>query len=145
MQEVLYSAAQAAALAPRREVPSLILGSREHPADIYLPLWNRGQPAALDDTVILTMQQLTVRGAADTQGHALMVGEERKLMAHEEACSSVEVSFVPVVAKILGGWSERAVHTLKSLGASWDFAPFAKTFCLSIERERQYVDQAHPN
>ena len=45
-----------------------------------------------------------------------MVGEERKLMAHAEACNSVGVSFIPVVAETLGGWSERAVHTLKSLG-----------------------------
>ena len=156
LREVLYSAAQATALAPRKEVPSLIPGSRERPADIYLPHWNRGQPAALDVTVILTMQQLTVRGAADTQAHALMVGEERKLMAHEEACSSVVVSFIPVVADILGGWSERAVCTIKSLGhlvgqrlgiftSSHYFTPVPKTICLSMERERQYVDQAYPN
>ena len=57
----------------------------------------------LDITVISTMQQLTVRGAADTQGHALMVGEERKLAAHAAACSSVGVSFLPVATETLGG------------------------------------------
>ena len=116
LREVLYSGAQAAALAPRREVPSIIPGTRRRPADIYLLHWNRGQPAALHITIISTMQQLTARGAADTQGHALMVGEERKLMAHAEACSSDGVSFIPVVAETLGDWSERAVHTLRSLG-----------------------------
>ena len=59
---------------------------------------------------------IQVSGAADTQGHALMVGEERKLMVHAEACSSVGVSFIPVMAETLGGWSERTVHTLRSLG-----------------------------
>ena len=83
-------------------MPSLIPGSHGRPANIYPPHWNRGQPAALDVTVISTMQ-LTVRGATDTQGHALMVGDERKPMAHEEGCSSVGVSFIPVVAETLGG------------------------------------------
>ena len=38
-------------------------------------------------------------------------------MAHAEACSSVGVSFILVAAETFGeGWSERAVHTLRSLG-----------------------------
>ena len=97
-------------------MPSLLLGSRVRTANTYLPHWNQGQPAVLDVTVISTMQQLTVQGAADTPGHALMVGEERKLAAHAKACSSVGVSFLLVAAETLGGWSERAVHKLRSLG-----------------------------
>ena len=42
------------------------------------PFWQRGQPAALDVTVISTLQQCIVEGAAVTQGYALAVGEERK-------------------------------------------------------------------
>ena len=37
IQDALFSAAQAAALAPRKEVPSLIPGTRSCPADIFLP------------------------------------------------------------------------------------------------------------
>ena len=82
IRDALFSAAQSAALAPRKEVPALIPGNCSRPADIYLPNWRRGQPAALDVTVISALQQLTVEGAADTQGHALTVGRERKLAAH---------------------------------------------------------------
>ena len=42
------------------------------------------------------------------QGHALMVGEERKMAAHAAPCQAVGVSFIPLVVEILGGWSERA-------------------------------------
>ena len=80
--DALFSAAQTAALAPRKEVPSLIPGTSSRPANVYLPNWMRGQPAAIDVHVISTLQQLTLKEAAVTQGHALSVGEERKRAAH---------------------------------------------------------------
>ena len=84
-RDTLFSAAQSAALALRKEEPSSIPGSSSRPADIYLPNWRRGQPAALDATVISTLQQLTLAGAATTPGQALRVGEERKMVAHAGA------------------------------------------------------------
>ena len=116
IRDAHFSAAQPAALAPRREVPSLIPGSSSRPADIYLPIWDRGRPAALDVTVISTMQQQTQAGAANTPGHALRVGEERKMVAHADACRSVWVHLVPIVAETLGGWSEGGIDTITSIG-----------------------------
>lgn len=52
----MYSAAQSAALAPRREVPLLIAGSNRRLANVYLHLWNSGQPEALDVSITLTMK-----------------------------------------------------------------------------------------
>ena len=72
--DALFSAAQSAALAPRKEVPSLIPNTRSRPADIFLPSWKRGCPAALDVSVISTLQQLTMEGAATVQGHACPEG-----------------------------------------------------------------------
>ena len=37
LRDAVFSAAQSAALAPRREAPSLVPGSQSRPADIYLP------------------------------------------------------------------------------------------------------------
>ena len=56
VRDVLFAAAQTAALAPRKEVPSLIPNSFSRPADIFLPTWERGRPAALDVTIISPMQ-----------------------------------------------------------------------------------------
>ena len=50
--DALFSAAQTAVLAPWNEVLPLIHGTRSRPADIFLPIWQRGQPAALDVIVI---------------------------------------------------------------------------------------------
>ena len=51
IRDALFSVAQSPALAPRKEAPLLIPSSSSCPADIYLPIWKRGQPAALDVTV----------------------------------------------------------------------------------------------
>ena len=112
----LFSAAQLAALAPRKEAPSLIPGSNSHPADVYLLNWVRGQPAAFDVTVMSTLQQQTLSGAASVQGHALQVGEDRKMAAHADACQAVGVVFVPLVMETLGGWCDEAIRTICRIG-----------------------------
>ena len=112
IRDAVFSAAQSAALAPRKEVPSLIPGTFSRPADIFLPNWQRGQPAALDVTVISTLQQSTLLGAASTQGHALVVGAERKLAAHAVACRAAGIAFVPLVIESLGGWSNEVADIM---------------------------------
>jgi len=71
IRDVVYSAAQSAALCPQKEVPSLIAGSRSRPADIYLPNLEGGQPAAMDVTVISPLQRLTLSSASSVAGHAM--------------------------------------------------------------------------
>ena len=116
IRDAVFSAAQSAALAPRREVPSLIPGTQSRPADIYLPCWKRGRPAALDITVISTLQQSTVRGAAENQGHALLVAEERKFASHGAACQAIGICFIPLAIESLGGMSDMTADTISSIG-----------------------------
>ena len=52
LRDAVFSAAQTATLAPRKKVLSLIPGSQNRPADVFLPCWKGGRPAALDITVI---------------------------------------------------------------------------------------------
>ncbi len=94
----------------------MIPSSSSRLAGVYLPNWKRGQPAALDVTVISTMQQLTLSGASTTSGHALRVGEERKMAAHAGACRATGVIFIPLVVKSLGGWSQEATRTIVRIG-----------------------------
>ena len=116
IRDAIFSAAQTAALAPRKELPSLVPCSQSRPADIFLPNWERGRAAALDVSVISTLQRLTLSGAASVQGHALRVGEERKMALHAASCRAVGVSFVPLLVESLGGWSDLAAKTLSSIG-----------------------------
>ena len=116
VRDALFSAAQTAGLAPRKEVPSLIPGTRSRPADIFLPIWQRGQPAALHMTVISNLQQSTLEGAAVTQGYVLAVGEERKRVFHATACRAVGVNFISLVMESLGGWSKEVAATISRIG-----------------------------
>ena len=111
LRDALFSAAQSAALEPRKEMPSLVPGSASRTADVFLPTWERDQPAALDVTVVSTLQNRTVVRAASVSGYALSVARERNMAAHSESCQSVGVSFIPMVVETLGGWDEEA--TLK--------------------------------
>ena len=149
-------AGQTAALAPRKEVPSLIPGTSSRPADVYLPNWTRGKPAALDVHVISTLQQLTLKEAAVTQGHALSVGEERKRAAHSEACHAVGVTFIPMVVETLGGWGEEAALTVKNIGRLQDLrlgipprpsnsTPFSAAGHQSVEEQRHPLDPPPPH
>ena len=115
IRDVLFSAAQAATLAPRKEVPSLSLAQAVAQSDVYLLNWKRGQPAAIDVTVISTLQQQTQMGAANTPGHALTVAEEKKMAAHAEACHAVGVLFIPLAAETLGALSSEAIDTIASI------------------------------
>ena len=86
IRDVLFSAAQSAALGPRKEAPGIIPNSSARPADILLPNWSRGRQAALDVSVLSPLQQLTLSEAAVTPGHALQVCVRRKLTANLPAC-----------------------------------------------------------
>ena len=116
LRDALFAASQSAALAPRKEVPSLIPSSESHPADIFLPNWSRGQPAALDVTLISTMQPLTQARAAAEPGFALKVAEARKMAAHNADCRAIGVAFVPIVAETLGGWSKDSIAQISKIG-----------------------------
>ena len=55
IRDAVFSAAQSADLAPRKEALSVIPDPAAGAADVYLPNWKRGQPAALDIHVISTI------------------------------------------------------------------------------------------
>ena len=116
VRDILFSVAQSAALAPRKEVPSLIPNSSSRPADLYLPHWRRGRPTACDLTIISPVQCLTLDRAAEVQGYAITVAEERKLRAHESECHQNGITFVPLAAESLGGWSRLAMDTIREFG-----------------------------
>ena len=112
IRDVIFSAAQSAALAPSKEAPGLVPGSQARPADVFLPSWSLGRPAALDVHVISPLQVLTVADAALTPGHALQVGVQRKLASNLSACRSSGTDFVPLVAETLGGLAEDTISTI---------------------------------
>ena len=69
LREVIFVAAQAAALGPRREAPCFVPNFSSRPADVLLPSWSQGRSAALDVSVISPLQKLPLNGAATSPGH----------------------------------------------------------------------------
>ena len=104
IRDVLFVAAQSAALAPSREASGVVPDSLSRPADILLPTWSHGRPAALDVHVISPLQQLTLHEAASTPGHALEVGVQRKLSAYLPA-GVQEWIFPQLLQKHWGVWA----------------------------------------
>ena len=86
IRDILFSAAQSAALTPSKETPSPISSSLSRPADILLPNWNCGRPAAVDTHVISPLQEQTLAETSFTPGHALQVGVQWKLDSNLAAC-----------------------------------------------------------
>ena len=93
--DIIYAAAQSAALAPSRETLGLVPGSQARPDNIFLPCWSLGHPSAFDVLIISPLQELT---AAKTPGHALKVGVQRKLTNNLSACCSSGTDFSPLVS-----------------------------------------------
>ena len=78
IQDVVFAAAQSAALAPSKEPPC----SQARVADIFIPNWSLSRPATLDIHVISPLQDLTIAEAALNHGHTLEVGVQRKLASN---------------------------------------------------------------
>ena len=115
-RDVLFTAAQSAALAPSKETPGLVPSSLSRPADILLPNWCQGHPATLDIHVIFPLQQSTPAKAPSSPGHALQVGTRSKLASNLSACRAVGAECIPLVAETLGGLSEDSIHTIRAIG-----------------------------
>ena len=81
----------------------------------FLSQWDGGQPAALDITLISSLQAATVCDAAVIQGSALGVAETRKQALHTAACHRVGVNFYPLAVEALGGWCPSAVSIIHSI------------------------------
>ena len=116
IRDVLFTAAQTAALGPRKEAPGVVPNSSARPADILLPNWCRGRQAALDVAVISPLQQLTVSEAAVTSGHALDVCVRCKLSANLPSCRAAGVEYGPMVVEALGGWAPGSICTIRRIG-----------------------------
>ena len=56
LRDSLFSTAQAAGLAPKKEVRALLPGTDLRPADILIPRWTAGRDTALNVTVIHLFQ-----------------------------------------------------------------------------------------
>eukprot|EP00973_Karenia_brevis_P069800 9704853-Karenia_brevis.AAC.1 len=105
--------ASSAGHCPELEKPGLLQPSPEQPgatgrrpADVYLPSWRDGTPAALDFAITSPHRQDMVGRAAESSGVAARSYEsfKRTYLDTERDCASQGISFIPMVGEPTGGW-----------------------------------------
>ena len=115
LRDAIFQTAKQAALSPAKEENSLLPGSGDKPADVYIPGWASGRDAALDVSVVSTLQAQLVKKAGEEVGSAADRRHKEKLSRYYESCDQEGIQFLPVVIETLGGWHPEAVHVLTKL------------------------------
>ena len=91
--------------------------SNTRPADILIPHWCVGKPAALDLSVTSPLNPLTLLEAGVTAGAAAKATEKRKLKANTGKCADLGWVCVPFVAQSHGAWGLTARDFFSKLGS----------------------------
>ena len=115
------SFAAQAVLNPVLEKPALLPPSPDYPnaggrrpADIFLPTWFGGRPAALDFAITCPCRHDLLHTTAQTAGAAaaLYASRKRAFLNTEADCERQGMNFVPMIAETSGGWHTDALKTL---------------------------------
>ena len=105
-------------LPPRPDHPSET--GRRRPADVYIPSWEFGTPAALDLAITSPQRQVSLGAASLASGAAATSYEDykRHFLDTESQCVAQGVAFLPIVAESSGGWGPSAMRFWRKLSAS---------------------------
>ena len=101
--------------------PNDVSPSLRRPADVYVPSWSHGAPAAFDFAVSSAQRQNALAQAFRVVGAAPAYEETKKSHLDTAAvCAAQGLTFVPLVAEPSGGWGPTGVTTLKRLARAVD-------------------------
>ena len=73
------------------EQKSLLPDNNTRPGDIFLPVWNAGQPAALDVTVTSPLNTSFITNASEKCGFALSAAEDTEYEQYAQKSSEVGI------------------------------------------------------
>lgn len=113
---------------PELEKPGLLLPmgpdsvdqAARRPADVYLPCWTSGRPAALDFAVTAPQRQATLAQAAQTPLAAATdyVDKKRTHLNTASLCEARGVTFLPMVVESTGAWAPSSAKVLYELSCA---------------------------
>ena len=102
--------AQTAALAPRKEAPSLISGTRAVGLQTFTSQFGREVSQLPGRLSYFNYAAVNRRWSSQLPWlYALRLGEERKMRVHVKLCHNKGILFVPLIVETIGGWSDEAV------------------------------------
>ena len=121
LRDAVHTSAKQAGLNPAKEESSLLPGSDEKPADVFLPSWAQGRDAAIDVSVVSPLQRQLVKKAGEEMGSAAEKRFKEKNNKYFESCNNEGIQFYPLIVETFGGWhpdSEAIITKLASQSAS---------------------------
>ena len=120
VRDKIISACSGALSSPICEQKSLLSDNNSRQRDVFLPVWNAGQPAALDITVASPLQSSLIINASEKSDFALSAAEDRNYKQYAQNCSEVGIQFIPLAFETFGGFSETVRKTLKRIATLAD-------------------------
>eukprot|EP00973_Karenia_brevis_P017401 2386002-Karenia_brevis.AAC.1 len=93
-------------------------GDGRRPADVYVPRWRRGMPAAFDFAVTSGLRADNVSSSLQDAGQAARNYEDFKRSHNntEADCQAAGISFIPIVIEAVGGGlGPAAFHMFREL------------------------------
>ncbi|CAK0900784.1 unnamed protein product [Prorocentrum cordatum] len=86
-------------------------------ADVFLPSWRGGPPAAVDLAIASPQRQAAFQQASEVAGSAAQLYEDykRSYLDTEAQCPQQGIAFVPMVAERSGGWGASGIQVLQPL------------------------------
>ena len=120
IRDKIISACSGPILSPISEQKSLLPDNNSRPGNIFLPVWNAGQPAALDVTFTSPLQSSFIINASEKSGFALSAAVDRKYEQYAQNLSEVGIQFIPLAFETFGGFSETVRKTLKRIATLAD-------------------------
>ena len=135
VREGTYRFAKASALNPQREKRALLPprpdmeqikekanASGRRPADIWMPRWGDGGPAALDFAVTSGLRADELHHSATDHSHCIAEYEsfKRSYLSTEQQCQEQGLQFIPMVLEAHGGsWGSAAKDVLKTIAREY--------------------------
>ena len=117
LRDVFLNYCQRACLGPRLEMGcgAGYTNPQSCPADVLVPNWDLGKPAAFDLSVTSTLHPSVLLEASMTAGSAALVAENRKHKYNDRKCEELGWVCIPLVVETYGCWGAAAVATFSKL------------------------------
>ena len=111
LRDIFNDFCHSACLAPQLEMGGWSR-DRTRPADVLVPNWVLGKPAAFDLSVTSTLNAQIFQDACVTAGSAAQI---RKHRVNNERCRDLGWACIPLVMEMYGCWGTEAIQALSKL------------------------------
>ena len=117
VRDTLFEFCQRACLGAQLEAGSSLghEARQTRPADVLIPNWELGKPAAIDLCVTSPLNSNTLQVACVTPNSAAMQAEQRKHHSNDAKCEELGWVCIPLFVESYGSWGPEAQRCLSRL------------------------------